>query len=40
MQSKSLESLKLEDNDIGIGGAKILSIALKQTRVLKHFKLS
>ena len=35
LQNKKLEVLKLEDNDIGINGAEIISIPLKRNKTLK-----
>jgi hypothetical protein len=35
LQNKTLEVLKLEDNDIGINGAEIISIPLKKNKQLK-----
>jgi hypothetical protein len=35
LQNKKLEVLKLEDNDIGINGAEIISIPLKRNKTIK-----
>ncbi len=35
LQNKTIECLKLEDNDIGINGAEIISIPLKKNTNLK-----
>ena len=40
LQNKVLESLKLEDNDIGINGAEIISIPLKRNKTLKELKIA
>lgn len=40
LYNKSIESLRLQDNDLGGIGGELIGAALKQNRTIKHLKIS
>lgn len=40
IHNRKLNTLKLQDNDIGVKGADIISQALKQNKSLAHLKIA